>query len=278
MTHLIVIGNEKGGTGKSTTTIHLAVAMAYLGRKVGVIDLDRRQRTSARYIENRLAYARAKGLHLPGPDMHVPEHNEGAEGFADLTRAFAQLADHDVVLVDTPGRDLALTRQVMSAADTLITPINDSFVDLDLIAHVDAESFKVQAPSFFAETVWEARKARLHGDGKSIDWILLRNRLSHVDAHNRQRVGRALEELSRRIGLRIAPGLSERVIYRELFPRGLTLLDMAHIPDARMGHVAARAELRAMLDALKLPCIPADAGATDGHAQDRGGLNASPHK
>ena len=78
-----------------------------------------------------------------------------------------------------------------------------------------------------------------------------------------RRVGKALDELSRRVGFRIIPGLGERVIYRELFPKGLTLLDLPQIGQAGAGqvgiaHVAARQELREMIAGLALPEPDAD--------------------
>jgi chromosome partitioning protein len=157
------------------------------------------------------------------------------------------------VVIDTPGRDSVLARTALAVSDTLITPLNDSFVDFDLIGQVDAESFKVKRPSFYAELVWEARKARAKIDGGSVDWVVLRNRMSTLEARNMRRVGGALDELSKRVGFRVIPGVSERVIYRELFPKGLTLLDTTAIGEVNMSHVAARAELRELIGGLALP-------------------------
>jgi chromosome partitioning protein len=252
--HVIVLGNEKGGTGKSTTAVHIAVALAHAGFSVGAIDLDARQRTFARYIENRAAFSKKNGIELPTPETVVIA-DETPD--IDRERLIAQIAAFarakDAVVIDTPGRDSVLGRTAMAAADTLITPLNDSFVDFDLIGQVDADSFRVKRPSFYAELVWDARKARAKIDGGSVDWVVLRNRLSTLEARNRKRVGGALDELSKRIGFRVAPGMSERVIYRELFPKGLTLLDSSAIEDKSMSHVAARAELRELIASLSLP-------------------------
>jgi chromosome partitioning protein len=90
----------------------------------------------------------------------------------------------------------------------------------------------------------------------SVDWVVLRNRLQHIEARNMRRVGDALTELSRRVGFRVIPGLHERVIYRELFPKGLTLLDLneiGQIGQVGIAHVAARQELREMIAAFALP-------------------------
>ena len=245
--HVIVLGNEKGGSGKSTTAVHIAMALAASGLSVALADLDHRQKSTARYLENRRRWAEKNELHLSHPHVVVLEDGETAK----LDELLA--GGWDAVVIDTPGRDAEIARDAIARADTLVTPINDSFIDFDLLGQVDPESFKVTKPSFYAELVWKARQKRARADGGTVDWVVLRNRLSTLEARNRKRVGAALEELSRRIGFRVVPGLSERVIYRELFPRGLTLLDSAQLPDASMSHVAARAELRELVAALQLP-------------------------
>lgn len=246
--HVIVLGNEKGGCGKSTTAVHIALALASAGLAVRVADLDHRQRTTARYLENRANWAKRHGHALELPDVRVIDDS----GETDL-EAFLTEPGANALVIDTPGRDSPVARAAISNADTLITPINDSFIDLDLLGQVDPDSFKVTKPSFYAELVWKARQARARSDGKSVDWVVLRNRLSPLEARNRKRVGEAMAELSKRIGFRVVPGLSERVIYRELFPKGLTLLDMDHLPEASVSHVAARGELRELIAALGLP-------------------------
>jgi chromosome partitioning protein len=254
--HVIVLGNEKGGSGKSTTAVHLALALQSAGIAVGVVDCDHRQKTTARYLENREKWSAKHGHALVSPPVSVLA--DGEETALDALIGQPGLA---AIVIDTPGRDSAIGRHALSLADTLITPINDSFVDFDLLGQVDADDFKVTRPSFYAELVWKARQARARSDGGSVDWVVLRNRLSPLEARNRKRVGQALEELSRRVGFRVVPGLSERVVFRELFPKGLTLLDLAHLPDASISHVAARAELRELVGALKLPFAdPATAG------------------
>jgi chromosome partitioning protein len=248
--HFIVFANEKGGTGKSTTAVHSAVALEAAGKRVSALDLDTRQRTLARYLENRAATIRRLDASLPMPrfDTFDPEREPDFDSWLDR-----MAADVDLVVVDTPGRDDPFSRQAMLRADTLVTPINDSFVDLDLIGQVDAETYKVRRPSFYAELVWNSRTQRAKSGG-TVDWVLLRNRLQYVEAWNMRRVGLALDDLSRRVGFRIIPGLSERVIYRELFPSGLTLLDLKHIGShAGLSHVAARQELREMISGLSLP-------------------------
>ena len=257
--HIIVLGNEKGGSGKSTTAMHVIVALLRAGMSVGSIDLDARQGTLTRYIENRKATAGELPLPL---SRHIPIEASrldsatmaAAEDRARFTAALAEFGDCDFIVIDTPGSDTGLSRIGHSHADTLVTPLNDSFLDLDLLARLDREGQKILGPSVYAEAVWEQRKRRaLAGGGAAIDWIVMRNRLSSLDARNKRDIGRLLEQLSRRIGFRLAPGFSERVVFRELFPRGLTLLDLnlgAGGPALKMSHVAARQEVRALLEVI----------------------------
>ena len=248
--HFIVFANEKGGTGKSTTAVHTAIALAASGHRVGALDLDQRQRTMTRYLENRDATMRRLDKQLVHAAYEVLEDQTEAGLEASIGR-LGELAD--VIVIDTPGRDDPIARAAIMQADTLVTPMNDSFVDLDLIGQVHPENFKVTKPSFYAELIWNSRTQRAKQTGKSVDWVVLRNRLQHIQSHNLHRVGAALDELARRVGYRVIPGLGERVIYRELFPKGLTLLDLADLGEVGMGHIAARQELREMIAGLAVP-------------------------
>ena len=248
--HFIVFANEKGGTGKSTTAVHTAIALAASGHRVGALDLDSRQRTMTRYLENRDATMRRLEKELPQAAYEVLE-DLSEDGLVAAVERMAEKAD--VLVVDTPGRDDPVARAAILRADTLVTPMNDSFVDLDLIGQVHPENYKITRPSFYAELIWNSRTQRAKQTGKSVDWVVLRNRLQHIESHNLKRVGAALDELARRVGFRVIPGLGERVIYRELFPKGLTLLDMKQIHDVGLGHIAARQELREMIAGLGIP-------------------------
>ena len=247
--HFIVFANEKGGTGKSTTAVHSAVALAAAGRRVGALDLDTRQRTLGRYLDNRAETVKRLGVDLPMPAYETFDPEKGA-----LEESIERLSESaDIVVIDTPGRDDPHARAAMIRADTLVTPINDSFVDLDLIGQVDPETYRVRRPSFYAELVWNSRTQRAKAHGASVDWVVLRNRMQHIEARNMRRVGDALGELSRRVGFRVIPGLGERVIYRELFPKGLTLLDLGQLGEVGIAHIAARQELREMIAGFQLP-------------------------
>lgn len=256
MAHIIVVGNEKGGSGKSTTSMHVATALARMGQRVGALDLDVRQRSFGRYLENRMAFMAREGAELPTPTLaELPR--DAAEGDDPLSAAVARLdADHDFIVIDCPGSHTRLSQMAHALADTLVTPLNDSFIDFDLLARLSPEG-KVLGPSIYAEMVWNARQLRGQAGAGPIDWIVLRNRLGTTEMHNKRKVGAALDGLSKRIGFRVAAGFAERVIFRELFPRGLTLLDLRDIgtQSLSMSNVAARQELRDLLTELRLPGV-----------------------
>lgn len=261
---VIVIGNEKGGAGKSTVAMHVCCALLRMGHKVGVMDLDVRQRTLTRYLENRMRWVRSTGAALPMPeliridpstarDLDKAEQEESQRFLDSLDRLKKTCA---FVVIDAPGGDTFMSRLAHSSADLLITPLNDSFVDFDLLGDVNPQTLEVVRPSFYSEMVWNCRKQKAKESRRLIDWVVMRNRMSPLEARNKQRVGEALDNLARRIGFRLAPGLSERVIYRELFPLGLTLLDLTEEGSNvtfTMSHVAARQELRDLLIVLQIP-------------------------
>lgn len=263
--HVIVLGNEKGGSGKSTTAMQIFVALARAGHRVGALDLDPRQQSFFRYLDNREAHGARIGAPLRMPRRIPVQPNqarlrdEAAEADrALLAEALADLStDCEFVIIDTPGAVTPLSEAAHQSADTLITPINDSLVDFDLLGRVDPVSGRVVGPSIYSEMVWKARQRRAAASKPPLDWVVLRNRLSTLDSRNRRRVGTVMEDLSRRIGFRIVPGLSERVIFRELFLNGLTLLDLKQDGPVAltMSHVAARQELREMMKALALPGV-----------------------
>jgi chromosome partitioning protein len=251
--HVIVVGNEKGGAGKSTVATHLAVALMHEGARVAVLDLDVRQRSTERFFTSRAAWAAAKAADLVHPTACL-KVGEGLEA--------ALACDADFLMVDTPGADTELSRAAHQAADLIVTPMNDSFVDFDVLGEVDPVSLEVLRPSLYSETVWDARKRRAAARGRSIDWVILRNRLAPVEARNRRRVDEKLAALSRRVGFRVVAGLRDRVIYRELFPFGLTVSDLTRgvrpLP-VSMGHVVARQELRMLMYELGLTAMAAAA-------------------
>lgn len=268
---IIVIGNEKGGAGKSTIAINLITALLHGGAKVGVLDLDLRQESTARFFANRQTWNATSNAGLPEPQTFRLQDDSLALAASNpleqvrlFEPVFAQAqAEVDFLVIDTPGGDTALSRTAHGLADLVVTPMNDSFVDFDLLGHVDPVTLELLKPSIYSLTVWEARKVKAASRGTSFDWVVLRNRLSPADARNRKRVEDRMVALSRRVGFSIGPGLRDRVIYRELFPFGLTVADLS--PKVRpvpvsLQHVAARQELRALMQALGLGDYASDAG------------------
>ena len=261
--HVIVLGNEKGGTGKSTTAMHVIVDLLRHGHSVAVIDLDARQATLTRWLDNRAAIAHREGARLPEPRLYPLDAPDAGASAADeierLAATLAALRGMTYVVIDTPGHDSALARAGHALADTLITPLNDSFVDLDLLAVVDPDTLQVRRPSLYSEMVWQQKKVRAARDGGSIDWIVTRNRLASLESRNKRNVGQVLAELSRRFGFRHVRGFGERVIFREMFLRGLTLLDLRDVGGGgvrmTMSQLAARQEVRDLLHAVGLSAV-----------------------
>lgn len=265
MAHIIVVGNEKGGSGKSTTTMHLATALARMGHRVGGLDLDLRQKTFGQYVSNRLRYAAQINITLQSPNyIELPETAEAdlnpGEHLADrrLSSAIEMLEPQsDFILIDCPGSHTRLSQMAHAMANTLITPLNDSFVDFDLLAKIESDGVTVRGPSVYSEMVWNARQMRAQAGLTPLDWIVVRNRLGTQNMINKQKMADAIAILAKRIGFRIAPGFGERVVFRELFPRGLTLLDLKDlgINQLSMSNIAARQELRELVKALNLPNV-----------------------
>ena len=260
---VIVVGNEKGGSGKSTVAMHIAIALTKSGQAAATIDLDTRQKSFTRYVDNRRAWARQATRKLDIPEhfcfgnLNYPSADEEAAGCKALEDTVDTLADrYGVVVFDTPGQDSYLARHAHSLADILITPLNDSFVDLDVLGTVDPATLRVTGVSHYAQMVEDARGQRRVRDSGTIDWIVLRNRLSTLGSRNKRLVGEGLQELSRRLNFRHIEGLAERVIFREFYPRGLTAvddLDEATL-NARptMSHITARLEMLKLLAAMGL--------------------------
>jgi chromosome partitioning protein len=248
---VIVVGNEKGGAGKSTIATHVAVALLHEGAKVAVLDLDLRQQTTAHFFANRGRWIAANQAQLP-----QPQRLDGDS----VDAALAAAQGCDFVIIDTPGADTEPSRLAHRRADLIVTPMNDSFVDFEVLGVVDPLTLDLVRASHYSEMVWEARKLKAADRGRAVDWVVLRNRLASVDPRNRRRVDERVKTLSRRVGFRTLAGLRDRVIFRELFPFGLTVSDLG--PAVRpvpvsIGHIAARQELRALMVDIGLLHAPA---------------------
>jgi chromosome partitioning protein len=262
--HVIVVGNEKGGSGKSTTAFHLAIYLLHAGHSVATIDVDSRQQTFTHYVRNRRAHAQERGLKLPSPrHFHLPSawgdsvrENDKAE-FDVFRRAVGEVEDQvDFLVIDTPGFDTNLTRLAHSLADTLVTPVNDSLIDINVLARVDPETNQPIETSHYARLVQRARSERLTVTGEAVDWVLVRNRIAVLGSRNARQVHTTLESIATRFGCRVADGIAERVIFRSLFPSGMTVFDPFEEEGGEMStvsHVAARQEYRNLVASLNLP-------------------------
>ncbi|MDP3895856.1 MAG: division plane positioning ATPase MipZ [Mesorhizobium sp.] len=263
--HVIVVGNEKGGSGKSTTAMHVAVALLRSGYSVATVDLDGRQLSLTRYVENRKRWARTARVALAMPEhFHVPPSKRDtisdaeSEEFRKLTEGLGDIENrHDFVVIDTPGSDTFLNRLAHRIADTLITPMNDSFIDFDVLGRIDPVSLEIIDVSQYASGVRDARRERRQTDNAILDWVVVRNRMANITSRNEQKVAACLRNLSMKLGFRIADGISERIIFREFFPIGLTALDDfdEHVLGTKptLSHLAARQEIRQLLASLRLP-------------------------
>lgn len=261
----IVVGNEKGGSGKSTTSIHLIFSLVHDGYRVVCVDLDFRQGSLTRFMECRSVYAERNGLTLPGPSLRrFAPSALGAVATArgaELSRFDTFMnglhgSDADFIVIDTPGNDTVLSSHAHSHADVLVTPVNDSFIDLDVVARVMPGDLTVAGPGHYTELVWEQKQVRATRDRGSIDWVIVRNRLSALESNNKRAIDKVMEELADRYGFRSVAGFGERVIFRELYLKGLTLFDVdAQEGDHKrtMSHVAARHEIRTLMRAIGAP-------------------------
>lgn len=258
---VVVVGNEKGGAGKSTLAALIAISMMYRGQRVAVMDLDLRQQSLSRLLANRRQWLPAARVEAPMPLEYklVDDPARIADDQPLACRLFEEaitlaMGDADLIVIDTPGSDTAISRAAHLQADLVVTPMNDSFVDFDVIGNIDPVTMRLIQPSHYAESILRARDLR-ERHNRRLDWVVVRNRLAGPDTHNRERLGRALETLSREVGFRIGPSMRERVAYREMFPFGLTLADVSARlrPDqVTTPKAVAREEVNALLDALGL--------------------------
>jgi len=260
--HVIVVGSNKGGSGRTTIAMHIAVALLQLGQRVATIDLDAQQKSLTHFIENRRSWARRNALtHAVPTHFCVPaangsgsvKQNECAQ-LAELESVLSAVEGrHDFVLVDTSSNDSQLTWLAHAMADTLVTPLNDSFLDLDTIAKVDPVTFAIVETSAYSDMVREARRLRRSVDGTLVDWLVVRNRLSAVDGRSGRSIAPPLAALSLRLAFRLVDGLTERAAYQQLFPRGLTALDDATERGARLEANKLVRTLRLKINAQEAP-------------------------
>jgi chromosome partitioning protein len=243
--------------------MHIIVALLKAGKRVASFDLDLNQLTLTRFLGNRHEWAREHAQKLELPDHYsvteeVPYGRAWShaadlrqfilkksgrvhkDGFidsgalcraADLRQFISQLKKiggaqkHEFIVIDTPGSVQHLSLIAHGIADTLITPINDSLVDLDELVAIERTDLEPQ-PSVYAKTVRRALEARCKVSGCATDWIVVRNRLEPVESSNQRQVSKALDVIRVTLGFRLARGLLDRPVYREFFAAGLTVFDL----------------------------------------------------
>ena len=254
---IVVVGNQKGGSGKTTIAVHIAIALMRAGVSVAAVDLDLQQKSLTRYLLNRLMWLKETGKDLPVPDL-VAIADEGA--FPDASGARDRLVDmvhkvserHQFLVIDTPGYDEQMMRIVHGLADTVVTPLNDSFLDLDLLGRPGGPEH--ESVGSYARIVEHGRRERMATGRPGSDWIVLRNRLSAVNTRNKRSVGDALAVLSQELDFRCLEGLAERMVFREFYPKGLTALDA--LDQATLGvrptmsHLSAQMEVQDLVTAI----------------------------
>lgn len=261
-TKIIVVGNEKGGAGKTTVASLIAIAMLYRGARVTVIDLDLRQASLGRFLANRRRWLEESRVAAPMPleykladDTDQLSRTDPAGIVALFEQAMVMaMSNADILVIDTPGGDTPVSRAAHLQADLVVTPMNDSFVDFDVLGVIDPMTLRLVRPSHYSRVVHDARRTRATY-GRQLDWVVMPNRLAHLEARNRERLNNELATLAEQVGFRIGPPLHERVIYRELFPFGLTAADLAAgVKPVRISEPreAVRAEMEAVLEALGL--------------------------
>lgn len=248
--HIIVFANEKGGVGKSTLAFHCAVALCDAGKAVTVVDLDQRQRTLAKAFASREGTARSLNIILPSP-KHILLRNHSS---AQLCQEIARVgSDGSYIVIDLASHDSAMARRAIAYADTLVTPINSSFVDIDLLGRFDPVTMHLKEPGHFASLVMELREERARLGLPMTDWIVAKNRIRQSEKRQQVRIDKALQQLAPSLGFRIGDGFAERVAYRELLPFGLTHLDLKHIPHLARVQQPTGDEIVRLIADLDLP-------------------------
>src|SRR5215472_14494930 len=233
--HVVVIGNQKGGSGKSTFAMHIIVALLKAGKRVASFDLDLNQQTLTRYLANRRDWDRDHERKLELPDYYPVKERDAygtarnlkqfisqlrkngraqREAFidsstlthsADLRQFISQLREigradkHNFIVIDTPSGVQHLSLIAHGMADTLITPLNDSFFDLDVLVAMESSDIEPQL-SAYANMVWRALAARTNVSGRPTDWIIVRNRLEPADSNNHRQITLVLDVLQRKLG------------------------------------------------------------------------------
>lgn len=254
--HIIVVSNEKGGTGKSTISMHLAISLMQESFSVAVIDMDGRQGTLSKYIANRKKFCLHRKIKLPVPELFTYAPQSDPELIAanrdNIDHRIKELIhEYDAIIIDTPGTKNYLFDIAHRYADTLITPMTDSLIDLNVMADIDFESATIGRPGHYASFIWDVKKQMAAEGRHYLNWIVVGNKTSPYKSKNKNAVFEYLERLGKLYGFRFTPGLKDRLIFKELFLEGLTVLDMQNEKlkmRMTMSHLAAKREVRSIAE------------------------------
>jgi chromosome partitioning protein len=138
-----------------------------------------------------------------------------------------------------------------------VSPVNESFIDVDVFSRVHHDRSRRGHVAHYADLVLEARRKRRLVDNGIIDWVLVRNRSLSIQSNNARQVGMSLQRMSADLQFRVAEGLHDRVIFRELFPIGLTALDPIETAVQNQtltsSQLSGRREIETLVQTLRLP-------------------------
>ena len=233
---IILVSNTKGGTGKSTLSVHMSICLEYLGYKTCLIDTDANQGSSFNYLNNRVRFSKSTGINMPTPIFKAINNDENnKEDFhlvlKKLEEALDEAKNCHIIIIDSPGYDGFLTRQLIKYASLILSPINESLIDISALfwSRFDQEK-NVYIPSTYTELIWDFRKRSML-EKKIVPWVLVLNRMSNVFTRNKENVQLNLKKFSKLLGFHLEEGLFERTIFKEMFESGRTVLDLIYGED-----------------------------------------------
>jgi chromosome partitioning protein len=224
---IVVVGSIKGGTGKSTIALHLATLAMQENYDVYTYDMDFPQFSFERFFRNR------KNSNLPVWKRHL--------SFKDFTQ-IPDMNEEGLHIIDTPGRYDQDLINIHKRADVIITPVNDSFIDIDTLMEVDRERWG-KLGSYY-ELIFENKKNK-----PDSLWLVVRSRSSTLNSLHKKDMESRLEDLSRKLDFKLLQGLKERTIFRELFAKGQTVFDLKN--KLAISQLAAKMEIKLLFKEIK---------------------------